>query len=85
MEDGNLFHLSSVLAAYGMISHTFDVNTLIAEDEQTASWDEKKGQLGIFEDVMLKETSWLDGRVLSRMGDEIRSYLNLEYAWKEQN
>lgn len=84
MEDGNLFHLSSVLAAYGMISHTFDVNTLIAEDEQTASWDEKKGQLGIFEDVMLKETSWLDGRVLSRMGDEIRSYLNLEYAWKRE-
>lgn len=84
LEEGNLFALSSVLGAYGMISHVFDINTLIAKDGETASWDSDKKQIGLFESEILKQTPWLEGRVLSRMGDDIRSYLNLEYTWKRE-
>ena len=39
MEDGNLFAVYSVLASYGMLSHVFDINEMIAKDEETASWE----------------------------------------------
>ena len=55
MENGNLFAIASVLGAYGMISHVFDVNTLIAQDAATASWDRDKRQLGIFESEILNQ------------------------------
>lgn len=84
LEEGNLFSIASVMGAYGMISHVFDINTLIAEDGETASWDSDKKQIGLFESEVLKRTPWLEGRVLSRMGDDIRSYLNLEYTWKRE-
>lgn len=84
MEEGNLFAITSVLAAYGMVSHVFDINTLIAEDESTASWDLDKKQIDIFESKILKNVSWLEKRVLSQTGDDIRSYLNLEYGWKRE-
>ena len=84
MEEGNLFAVASVLASYGMVSHVFDINTLIAEDESTASWDRDKKQIGIFESEILRNVSWLEKRVLSQTGDDIRSYLNLEYGWKKE-
>ena len=84
MEEGNLFAVTSVLASYGMISHVFDINTLIAEDESTASWDRDKKQIEIFESEILRNVSWLEKRVLSQTGDDIRSYLNLEYGWKKE-
>lgn len=84
MEEGNLFAVTSVLASYGMISHVFDINTLIAEDESTASWDRDKKQIDIFESEILRNVSWLEKRVLSQTGDDIRSYLNLEYGWKKE-
>lgn len=84
LEEGNMFYIASVMGAYGMISHVFDINTLIAEDEETASWDCDKKQIGLFESEVLKRTPWLEGRVLSRMGEDVRSYLNLEYTWKRE-
>lgn len=83
MEEGNLFAVASVLASYGMVSHVFDINTLIAEDESTASWDRDKKQIDIFESEILQNVSWLEKKVLSQTGDDIRSYLNLEYGWKK--
>ncbi len=83
MEEGNLLAISSVLAAYGMVSHVFDINTLIAEDENTASWDVDKRQIGLFEKEILKSVPWLEGRVLSHMPDIVRSYLHLDYTWKK--
>lgn len=82
MEDGNLFAISSVLAAYGMVSHVFDVNALIAEDENTASWDQDKNQLSVFETDILRRVGWLDGKTISQTRDDVRSYLNLEYSWR---
>lgn len=82
MEDGNLFAISSVLAAYGMVSHVFDVNALIAADGNTASWDQDKSQLGVFETGILRQADWLDGKTISQTRDDVRSYLNLEYGWR---
>lgn len=83
MEEGNLFAISSVLGAYGMISHVFDINTLIAEDMETASWDADKGQLGIFESEILNRTSYLTGKTLSQLDSEVRSYRDLSYGWEK--
>lgn len=84
MEEGNLFSISSILAAYGMVSHVFDINTLIAKDEDTASWDTDKQQIGLFEKAVLKKVPWLEGRVLSHTQDIVESYLQLQYAWKKE-
>lgn len=83
VEEGNLFAISSVLGAYGMISHVFDVNTLIAKDAETASWDVDKRQLGVFESEILNPTSYLEGKTLSQLGGQVRSYLNLSYGWEK--
>ncbi len=84
LEEGNLFSIASVLGAYGMVSHVFDINTLIAEDEGTASWDSDKEQIARFETDVLNRTPWLEGRVLSRTGDDLKSYLGLSYAWNRE-
>lgn len=84
IEGGNLFVLCSVLGAYGMISHVFDVNALIARDEAAASWDLDKKQLGIFESQVLDRASWLEGKTLSQTGGDVRSYQNLDYGWTRE-
>lgn len=83
MEEGNLFAVSSVLGAYGLISHVFDINTLIAEDAETASWDTDKRQLGIFESEVLNRTPYLEGKTLSQLGGHVEGYLNLDYGWEK--
>ncbi len=83
MEEGNLFAISSVAAAYGMISHVFDINALIAEDAHTPSWDLDKKQIGIFEAKALRAAPWLHGVTLSETKDYIKSYLNLDYRWNK--
>lgn len=83
MEDGNLFAIASVLGAYGMVSHVFDVNTLIAQDAATASWDRDKRQLGIFESEVLDQIPNLDAVTLSGASGNVRSYLSLEFGWEK--
>jgi len=82
MEAGSLFAVSSVLGAYGMISHVFDCNALIAKDGNTTAWDTDKGQLGLFESEILSRASWLEGKILSQTGDDVRSYQGLDYHWR---
>lgn len=79
MEDGNFFAIYSVLGAYGMISHVFDVSMLISEDETTASWDKDKLQIGFFESEVLGRASWLESRTLSQTEGDVKSYLELDY------
>ena len=83
MEDGNLFAIASVLGAYGMVSHVFDVNTLIAQDAATASWDRDKRQLGIFESEVLNRIPNLDAVTLSQAGGHVTGYLALEFGWEK--
>lgn len=80
MEDGNLFAASSVLGAYGMVSHVFDVSALVA-GEEGAAWDSEKRQVGLFESEILGSTPWLEGRTLSQTGGDVKSYLDIEYGW----
>lgn len=80
MEDGNLFAASSVLGAYGMVSHVFDVSALVS-GEEGAAWDSEKRQVGLFESEILGSTPWLEGRTLSQTGGDVKSYLEMEYGW----
>lgn len=81
MEDGNLFAVCSVLGAYGMVSHVFDVDMLLASDENTAVWDLDKKQIGLFESEVLARVTWLEGRTLTQTGDDVRSYQDMDYGW----
>lgn len=81
MEDGNLFALCSVLGAYGMISHVFDINTLLARDGEATAWDLDKKQLGLFESEILACVPWLEGRTLTQTEGDVRSYQEVEYGW----
>lgn len=81
MEDGNLFAVCSVLGAYGLVSHVFDVGILIGSDKNTAAWDLDKRQIGLFESEVLARVPWLEGRTLARTGGDVRSYQNMDYGW----
>ena len=81
MEDGNLFAVCSVLGAYGLVSHVFDVGMLIGSDKNTAAWDLDKRQIGLFESEVLARVPWLEGRTLAQTGGDVRSYQNMDYGW----
>lgn len=81
MDDGNLFAIYSVLGAYGMVSHVFNVKEMITGEENPAAWDEDKQQVGYFESEVLSRTSWLEGRTLSQTEADVRSYQNMTYGW----
>ena len=63
MEDGNLFAVCSVLGAYGMVSHVFDVDMLLASDENTAVWDldglAEEGSQSSCHSQMVLSASWV--------------------------
>lgn len=80
MKDGNLLAICSVLGAYGMVSHVFDVNRLIVRDGD-AAWDVDKIQLGLFESEILDRASWLEGRTLSQTENDVQSYQAMDYGW----
>ncbi len=81
MDDGNLFAIYSTLGAYGMVSHAFDVRSLITNEDDPAAWDECKLQIGYFESEILSRAYWLDGRTLTQTEDDVRSYREMEYGW----
>lgn len=82
MEGGSLFAICSVLAAYGMVSHVFDVDLLITRDGSTAAWDLDRLQVSLFEAEVLSRVSWLEGRTLSQTAGDVRSYQDMDYGWK---
>ena len=81
MEDGGLFAICSVLGAYGMVSHVFDVNRLIGRDGDAAAWDLDKSQLSLFESEILARAPWLEGRTLTQTEGDVRSYQDMDYGW----
>lgn len=81
IDDGNLFYIVSVLGSYGMVSHVFDINQMIAGEGADAAWDAYKDHIGLFESFVLEGAPWLEGRTLSQTGSDVRSYQNLDYAW----
>lgn len=80
MEDGSLFAISSVLGAYGMVSHAFDLGALVS-GEEGAAWDSDSRQVSLFEAQILDGAPWLEGRTLSQTEGDVKSYLELEYGW----
>lgn len=81
MEEGNFFAICSVLGAYGMVSHVFDVDMLITRDGNTPAWDSDKLQVGIFESEVLARVSWLESRTLTQTEGDVKSYQELDYGW----
>lgn len=81
MDDGNLFTIYSILGAYGMVSHVFDVRSLITREDDPAAWDKSKLQIGYFESEILSPAYWLEGRTLSETEGDVRSYQNMNYGW----
>lgn len=81
MDDGNLFAIYSVLGAYGMVSHVFDVRSLITAEDDPAAWDQNKLQIGYFESEILSRAYWLEARTLTQTEGDVRSYQEMSYGW----
>ena len=81
MDDGNFFAIYSVLGAYGMVSHVFDVKELITREDDPAAWNKDKLQVGYFESEVLSRVSWLESRTLSQTEADVRSYQDMNYGW----
>lgn len=83
LDDGNMFVISSTLAGYGMISHTFDVNRFIVVDEDVASWDIDKKQLDEYERRVFSKTDYLKKVSLSETSNVLKSYTGMKYGWEK--
>lgn len=81
MDDGNLFAIYSVLGAYGLVSHVFDVRSLITTEDDPAAWDQNKLQVGYFESEILSRAFWLEPRTLSQTEGDVRSYQEMNCGW----
>lgn len=81
IEDGNLLAACSVLGAYGLVSHVFDMEGLVAGADDESSWDSAKEQIGLFESEVLSKAPWLEGRTLSDTKDDAKSYEELDFSW----
>lgn len=81
LQEGNFFNVCSVLGAYGMVSHVFEMDQLISRDGVSAAWDLDKIQIALFESEILNRAPWLEGRTLTQTEGDVRSYLALRYGW----
>lgn len=84
MENGNLFSICSVLGAYGMVSHVFDVYKFITMDGNTSAWDLEKAQINLFESEILVHVPWLEGRTLTQTWSDVKSYQDMDYGWTKR-
>lgn len=84
LHDGNMLAIASVLAGYGMVSHTFDMNTFLNMDEREADWDADKIQLSEFEKEIFGKTEYLQRASLSETRAVMESYLGMEYGWSKE-
>lgn len=84
MENGNLFSICSVLGAYGMVSHVFDVYKFITMDGNTSAWDLEKAQINLFESEILIHVPWLEGRTLTQTWSDVKSYQDMDYGWTKR-
>ena len=85
IDDGNLFLMYSMVGAYGLVSHVFDVSLLITKDEQNGAWDFDKRHIGIFESEVLAKVPWLEGKTLSQTAENVRSYQDLAWGWTKSD
>lgn len=85
LDDGNMFAIASVLSSHGMVSHTFDVNRLIAVDEGAAGWDKDKKQIAEYEEKVFSKVDYLQKVSLSETADIVKSYLSMEYGWEKND
>lgn len=83
LDEGNMFAIASVLSSHGMVSHTFDVNRFIVEDENVAGWDQDKKQLAEYEQRVFSKTDYLQKVSLSETTNILKSYLGMEYGWEK--
>ena len=84
LDDGNIFAISSGLAAYGAVSQQFDVDEFIATSQETSNWDEYSEELGDYDTRVFEKTGWLDRYTISEMENRIRSYSGLSYGWYQE-
>lgn len=81
MENGNLFESMSIVSAYGMISHVFDVNGMVSQNDEVGMWDLDKKEIAVFEQELLSKTPYLEGMTLSQTKNKVNSFVNLDFSY----
>ena len=84
LDEGNMFAIASILSSHGIVSHTFDVNSIMTIDEMDARWDKDKRQLSEFEKRVFSKTDYLQKVSLSETVNMLMSYLGMEYTWEKE-
>ncbi len=82
VEDGNMLSIASMIAGYGLVSHSFDINMIISDETKSANWEVSKYELEDFDKCVFKKTRFLKKYTLGEIGNCLNSYENLEYTWK---
>lgn len=81
-KEGADFLIASGLAAYGVFSHSVDMNLLVPENDTQQTWEKAKVNLEELEEDVLSKLDWLTSTTLSQTRNNIESYHSLEYQWK---
>lgn len=83
VKEKGFFEICSLHAAYGMLSHSFDMNKMITENGKEATWYKAEKELNFFEGEILDHLTYLLPKTLSQTESFVKSYVNLRYGWRK--
>ena len=84
-DDKTSWNMVANMAAYGLISHKFDVNSLMGFSWMETTWEENKEMLSYFEEKVYEPLHWLEPVTLSQSQKYIDGYLSLDYRWEKND
>ena len=79
LEQGNMFRIAMQTAARGILSQRIDVNTLIYDKDENASWDHIKILLSDYQKDVISPLFWMHAVTLSETANNINGYEKLKY------
>lgn len=82
--DASIWDLSMGISSMGLMSHRFDIDSMLGLSETTDTWEENQRNLEEFEKRVYQNTKWLESFTLSDMQMRIEGALSLEFQWEKQ-
>ena len=79
-KNGTMFDFISSLTAKGVVSHTFNIETLLKAPYTNTSWDGVKADYDQLDTDFFEKTPWLRPAALSDAANNVKAYLRLKLA-----
>lgn len=73
-----MYTFVSVLTSHGLVSHSFDINSLFTVPSSESNWNTLNKSFDILSDLYFKKTPWLDSVTISLAAQKVKEMDGLE-------